>query len=116
MAYSADPVSVLPGILFRSTNGAGALTVAAGLTKDYILIDKADLPSFNSGDDADVRRIFYAILDGIYQGLDGITSADRPTKWIGSRSNSFNSAGDTITRTIVNQFYTEISGEEVAAE
>jgi len=115
MAYDPDPTSILPGIRFRSTDGAGALTVAAGLSKNYILIDKADLPKHDSGDDADVGRLLLALADGIYQGFNDLALADRPTQFLSALSSG--STGDsTMQRTYVFQFNTGIVSEEVLSE
>lgn len=115
MAYDPDPTSILPGILFRSTDGAGALTVAGGLSKDYILIDKDDLPQHDAGDDTDLGRLLRAIADGILQGFEALDTADRPAQYLVALSSGL--AGATsITRTYVFQFKTGIISEEVLGE
>jgi hypothetical protein len=117
MAATIAPTAYLPGILFRSTSGAGALTVAAAFTKDYILIDTDDLTKYDSGDASDMRRLMFALLDAVNIKYGEFLAADpatNPAQWVSQMTPSI--SGDNITRNFFEQFITEFTGEEVADE
>ena len=121
MAINVVPTSYLAGCKSVTSDGSGAAAGASfANSTQYFCIPLATLTGAVSDDihpsTGDIRRILLAFETAIYDAREAITSADRPVKWLNSRSNSFNTAGDVITRTLVNQFLTEVSGEEVAAE
>lgn len=121
MAINVVPTSYLAGCKSVTSDGSGAASAASfANSTQYFCIPLATLTGAVSGDidpsTGDIRKILLALELAIYDARELVTSADRPAKWLNSRSNSFNSAGDVITRVYVNQFLTEVSGEEVTAE
>ena len=115
------PTSYLAGLKLVTSDGSGA---AAGGSlanaAQYLCIPLASLPDLDGTEanpsSGDIRKIMFAFETAIYNAYEAVAEADRPTRWISSRSQSFNSTGLTITRNFNHQITTSVSGEEVVAE
>lgn len=121
MAINVVPTSYLAGCKAVTSNSDGSADPADfANSTEYFCIPLSTLTGAISADihpsTGNISKILFALETAIHDAREAITSADRPTKWLNNRSQNFNSAGDVITRTFVNQFLTEVSGEEVAAE
>lgn len=118
---TTTPTSYLAGLKLVTSNSDGSADPAdfANSTQ-YLCIPMSSLPEL-TGTEAnpstgDMRKIMFAIEDAVYTSYQAIASADRPAKWVNTRSSSISDASDITTRNFVNQFYTEATGEEVADE
>lgn len=121
MPATTTPTSYFPGLKLVTSESDGAV-LAGGLanSKTYLCINLDDAPELTSVEanpsTGDMRKIVFALEAALYAAVQGIAAADRPAKWTNNRQSSVNDSDDVIARTYVNQFITEISGEEVAAE
>jgi hypothetical protein len=121
MPATVTPTSYLAGLKLVTSNSDGSADASDfANSTEYICIPLSSLPELSSAEanpsTGDMRKIMFAFETAIYNSYQAITFADRPTKWVSTRSESFSSGGIAITRTFVNQIITGISGEEVAAE
>ena len=121
MAATVTPTSYLAGLKLVTSDGSGAAAGASfANSTQYLCIPMSSLPELTAVEanpsTGDMRKIMFAIEDAIYTAYQAITSANRPTKWLNNRSSSVSDSSDIITRNFNNQFYTEVSGEEVDAE
>jgi len=64
----------------------------------------------------DIRKIWYAILQHMYDAYNDTASGDRPAKWTASRSISVNGTTGVMTTTFTNTIQTEVSAQEVVDE
>lgn len=118
---TVTPTSYLAGLKLVTSDGSGAAANGSfANSTQYLCIPMSSLPEL-TGTEAnpttgDFRKIQFAIEAAVYNAYQAIASADRPTKWLCSRSSSVSDASDIITRNFTNQFNTETSGEEVADE
>ena len=64
----------------------------------------------------DVRKLFFALLEMIYQANLAVATADRPAKMRIYRSSSVDETTGVITRSYQVQFDLEATGVEVTAE
>ncbi len=114
------PTTLFPGIKFASSSAGGAIASGLGVSKDYVLLDvtasTGDFPDFNSGDEADICRLLFAILFGIQRKYAAVaTPANLPATWVAALSPTIDASTGNITRNFYNQFTTTVSGEEVLA-
>lgn len=121
MPANTIPTSYLAGCKSVTSDGSGALAGASlANATQYFCIPLATLTGAISADihptTGDIRKIIFALETALYNAYLAIAVADRPAKWDCNRSSNFNDATDVVTRVFVNQFSTETSGEEVAAE
>jgi len=117
------PTSYLAGCKTFTAASDGAYTATAGTfanNAEYFCIPLSTLTGAVSNDIrpslGDIRKIMFAFETAIYDAYDAIAVADRPTRWINSRSQSFSSDGLNITRNFNHQITTAVSGEEVIDE
>lgn len=121
MPATVTPTSYFPGLKLVTSDGSGAASAASfANSKTYLCINLDDVPELTDVEanpaTGDMRKIVFAIEQALYLAMQAITSADRPAKWTNNRSSSVNDSSDIVSRVFVNQFSTEIAGEEVAAE
>jgi hypothetical protein len=116
------PNSYLPGFKFVESNSNGSADAGdfANTTK-YLCIPIASLPGLADAEShpttGDMRKIMFALEDAVYEAYKAIDpTTDRPTKWINNRSSSVSDSSGVVTRNYNNQFFTEVSGEEVSNE
>src|SRR5690606_12798565 len=64
----------------------------------------------------DVRKLFYALCEMMYQARNAIAPEDLPVQMQIFRTSSVNDVTGEITRTYTLQFVTEATGVEVADE
>lgn len=64
----------------------------------------------------DIRKIWYALLQHMFDAYNDTASGDRPGKWTSTRSVSVNGTTGVVTTTFTNTIYTEILTQEVVAE
>lgn len=120
MAFDPTPTTHIAGLKLVTSDGSGA---AAGgsfaNSTQYLCIPMSSIPEVSAVEanpaTGDIRKIVFGILDAWQAAYDAMATADRPGKWIAALSSSI-SGDDIITRNFVNQFSTEVSGEEVADE
>jgi len=121
MPATVTPTSYLAGLRLVTSDGSGAAAGASfANSTQYLCIPMSSLPEL-TGTEAnpstgDFRKIAFALMLAIREAYEAIPSADRPAKWISAQSSSISDSSGVITRNIVNQFFTEPTGEEVAAE
>jgi len=118
---TTTPTSYLAGLKLVTSNSDGSADPAdfANSTQ-YLCIPMSSLPELTAVEanpsTGDIRKIMFAFETAIYDAYDAIATADRPTRWINSRSQSFSSDGLNITRNFNHQITTAVSGEEVIDE
>ena len=121
MPATVTPTSYLAGLRLVTSNSDGSADPAdfANSTQ-YLCIPMSSLPELTSVEanpsTGDFRKIMFAIEDAVYTAYIAIAAADRPTKWLNSRSSSVSDSSDVLTRNFTNQFTTTTKGEEVASE
>lgn len=121
MPATTTPTSYLAGLKLVTSDGSGAAANGSfANSTQYLCIPMSSLPQL-TGTEAnpstgDFRKIMFAIEDAVYDSYQAVASADRPTKWVNNRSSSISDSSDITTRNFTNQFSTEATGEEVAAE
>ena len=121
MPANIIPTTYLAGVKAPTSDGSGALAGAslANSTQD-LCIPLATLTGAVAGDidptTGDIRKIIFALETALYAAYQAVTVADRPARWTCNRSSNINDASGIVTRVFVNQFSTETTGEEVAAE
>lgn len=121
MPANIIPTTYLAGVKAVTSDGSGAL-VGGSLANgtEYFCIPLATLTDAISADihptTGDIRKILFALNTAIFNTSQAVTFADRPAKWTCNRSSNFNDATGIVSRVFVNQFSTETTGEEVAAE
>ena len=64
----------------------------------------------------DIRKIWYALLQHMYNAYNDTASGDRPAKWTSQRSISVDGTTGVMTTTFTNKIYTEILTQEVVDE
>jgi hypothetical protein len=64
----------------------------------------------------DIRKIWWSILDELYNQYNDLSSANQPGKWTSTKSVSVNASTGVITNTYTNTIQTEIGTQEVADE
>jgi hypothetical protein len=121
MPATVTPTSYLPGLKLVTSDGSGAAAAASfANSKTYLCINLDDVPELTGAEanpsTGDMRKIVFALEQAIYDAMQAITTADRPAKWANNRQSSVNDSSDVVSRVFVNQFSTEIAGEEVADE
>lgn len=118
---TTTPTSYLAGLKLVTSNSDGSADPAdfANSTQ-YLCIPMSSLPELDGTEanpsSGDFRKIMFAIEDAVYNAYQAIASADRPAKWINTRSSSISDSTDITTRNFVNQFYTTATGEDVSNE
>jgi hypothetical protein len=121
MPATVTPTSYLAGCKAVTSNSDGSADPGDfANSTEYFCIPLATLTGAVSDDIrpslGDIRKIMLALETAVYDAYQAIATADRPTKWLNNRSSSVSDSADVITRNFNNQFFTEVSGEEVAAE
>lgn len=117
MAVTIVPTDYLPGYLQKTSDGSGVITGTTASTA-YVLLKISDFPELSDAEaaGADIRKIMFGIVDGIYQKFAAVDAggSDVPTKWTSSKQT--NVTNNNLTRNYTNSFETTSSAEEVAAE
>lgn len=89
-------------------------------TGSAITIPLAALPGLDAAeaaaDSGDIRKVMRALLTAIHEAWTAEAAADRPAKWIQTRTSSINNNNNQVTRVFTNTFVTQSTGEEVADE
>jgi len=121
MPADVTPITYLSGCNNITADGSGGAADGSFTpAEEYFCIPLSDLPGAISADiDAgtgDIRKIIFALETALYTAYQGLATEDRPTKWLCNRSSSVSDSSGILTRNFVNQFSTELSGEEVVDE
>jgi hypothetical protein len=110
MAFSPTPTDWLAGLEYKAA--------AAAVTADSLVIPLTALPLLTSseisGGSADIRRIYIAVADALYNAYEAKDSADRPVQMQAVRATSERSGN--LSRTYSFIFTATITGLEVASE
>ena len=115
------PTTYLAGVKAPTSDGSGALAGGSlANSTQYLCIPLATLTGAIAADihptTGDIRKIMFALETAIFDAVQLVPIADRPARWTNNRSSNFNDATGIVSRVFVNQFSTETTGEEVAAE
>jgi hypothetical protein len=115
------PNSYFAGLKLVTSNSDGSADPGDfSNSVQYICIPLTSLPELTALEahpsDGDIRKFMFAFETAAYLAYEGKAVADRPARWISSRTEGFNSGGITLTRYFNHQITTGISGEEVIAE
>jgi hypothetical protein len=110
MAFAPEPTGWITGIAYRTTGQ----TVAA----NSLVIPLSSLPLLVSteitGASADIRKVYLAMADALYNAYNAKASADQPSQMQATRSTSERSGN--LSRTYSFVFTATITGLEVANE
>jgi hypothetical protein len=110
MAFSPTPTGWLTGVEYKAA--------AAAVTANSLVIPLTSLPLLASteitGASADIRKIYIALADALYNAYDAKVSADRPQQMQASRATSERSG--LLARSYNFIFTATITGLEVANE
>lgn len=68
------------------------------------------------GSTGDIRKIWWAILQKLYNEYNALAAGDRPTKWVSTKTTSVNTTTGVVTHTFTNTIYTSVLTEEVVDE
>lgn len=114
MAYDAKPSTWL-GAGYASSSVAHTITLntndaASNKTLPELTDAEADPTS------GDVRKLYFALLEALYQSYNATAAADRPTKMAIYRSSTVDETTGNIARSYSVQFSVVPSGIEVIAE
>jgi len=115
-----DLDTYMPNARVLIADGSGNITGAVA-SKKHLLItldDTApnDMPRYDSGDDADVRRMLFALLHVIHRNYTALPSEDQPTQMRVTSPSVISSSTGVVTRAYNFRFSTDVSAEEVIAE
>lgn len=106
MAFEDTPTVWLPNY---TTPTAGEVT-----------LDHADFPELTDAEchevTGDIRKIYFGILEGIYESWSNMDVADRPNRMSLSKNVSTNVDTGIQTNTFTYRFETSITGQDVADE
>jgi hypothetical protein len=110
MAFSAVPTNWLAGIEYKAA--------AAAVTANSLVIPLTALPLLTSseitGGSADIRKIYIALADALYNAYEAKAAADKPQQMQVVRSTSERSG--LLSRSYNFIFSATITGLEVANE
>lgn len=110
MAFSAVPTDWLAGIEYKAA--------AAAVTANSLVIPLTALPLLTSGEitggSADIRKIYLALADALYNAYESKATGDRPQQMQAARATS--ERGGNLARSYTLIFTASISGIEVANE
>lgn len=114
MAFSEVPSTWL-GAGYSNSSGSHTVTMKTGSAGADITIDELTDAEADSST-GDIRKIFYALAEMMWQSYNGTASADRPTKMRFYRSTSSVDAEGTRSRTYSFTFDITDSGADVESE
>lgn len=99
MAFNPAPSGYFPGI-----NVGAVISSVTG-----VFIPWSDLENFNTSTSGDIRQLFYAMNEAVFNVSDSLPIADVSTQMNLTRSQSFPSS-TTLRRRYVNTFNVSFSG------
>ena len=112
MAFDAKPSTWLGAGYSLAANAITMNTATAG--SDVTLPELTDAEA--NATTGDVRDVFFALAEAMYQAYNDTASADRPTKMRLYRSNTTNETTGIVTRSYTLQFDLAIGAIDVDDE
>lgn len=105
MAFSDTPTDWISGLAENGTILSFPLASFPELTADEA-----------HGTTGDIRKIWFAILEKLWNEWNDRAAGDRPGKWTQTKSISINTSTGVVTTTYVSTIYTDILTQEVVDE
>jgi len=115
---NTTPSSYLPNAAILTANSSGVISGATASKKHLVISLDAeapnDIPQYSAGDDADIRRLLFAILDVVSRNYDAQES--KPTKMVIAKNGYLDEAENNLVRQFIFTFTTNFTGEEIVSE